>query len=140
MNGQFTLHVLGTHGDPMVHMTRRRRAEIVLFGAHQEFLTPIAVRAGHRILVTAGPGSQSITVSRYEVGKPDQRKTVSTQVADVIRTAVEFGASYPYIAQMLIQAHKQRNLVSRLEIDALPRAGRVYHRNRVAAGSLPKRF
>ena len=49
-------------------------------------------------------------------------------MSDVIRTAVEFGASYPDVAQMLLQAAKQQNLTSRIEIDALPQGGREFVR------------
>ncbi|HIQ21394.1 MAG TPA: hypothetical protein EYH34_09205, partial [Planctomycetes bacterium] len=132
MNGQFSLHVLDTRGEPILHLTHRKRAEIVLFGADQRFLPPMAVRAGNHILVTAQPGSETVTLSRYEPGRPDRRRTVSTLVADVIRAAVDLGASYPDVAQMLIQANNQHNLASRLEIDALPRADRRYHRRRRA--------
>src|SRR5690606_27908 len=38
------------------------------------------------------------------------------------------GATYPDIAQMLIQAEKGHNLEGRIELDALPRAGREYLR------------
>ena len=71
-------------------------------------------------LVTAQPGTDRIILSKYQAGHPDKRKEVSTRVADVIRTAVEFGASYPDIAQLLLQAAKQQNLSGRIEIDALP--------------------
>lgn len=128
VNDEFALHVLDTKGDPMIHLTHRKRAEIVLFGADQTFRTPMAVRAGNHILVTSSPGSETITVSRYETGEEDLRRDVSNRVADVIRTAAEFGASYPDIAQMLVQAEKQYNVRGRIEIDALPQAGRVYYR------------
>ena len=128
LNGQFSLHVLETQGPPMIHLTNRRRAEIVLFGSDQRFRTPIAVRAGNHILVTAPPGSDTINISRYEVGKRDQRQTVSSQVAAVIRAVVEMGASYPDVAQMLVQADNQHNVSARIEIDALPKAGRIYYR------------
>jgi flagellar basal body P-ring protein FlgI len=125
---QFLLHVLETAGDPMIHVTHRRKAEIVLFGANQEFHTPLVIRAGRNILVTAQPGSNTITVSRYEIGRSEERRIVSPRVADVIRAAAELGASYPDVAGMLVQAEKQHNLPGRIEIDALPRAGRLYVR------------
>ncbi len=129
MNGQFFLHVLHTQGQPIVHLTHRRRPEVVLFGAEQRLLPPLFLRAGNHILVTAQPGSQTVTLARYEPGQPDRRRVVSTRVADVVRAAVELGASYPDVAQMLIEADKQHNLPGRLAIDALPRAGRHYLRD-----------
>jgi hypothetical protein len=128
LNKDFWLHVLPTKGNSMLHMTQRKRAEIVLFGEDQEFQTPIAVRAGNHILVTSKPGSNGIVVSRFSARGDDQRKTVSRRVADVIRAAAELGATYPDIALLLVQADQQKNMQGRFEIDALPRAGRYFDR------------
>lgn len=128
LSDQFTLHVLDTEGSPMVHLTNRRKAEVVIFNAEQELETPIAVRAGDHILITAPSGSETIVVSRYEVGRPDQRKVVSRNIAEVVRAVTEMGASYPDVAQMLVQADQQQNLPGALAIDALPKIGRVYYR------------
>ncbi|MCA9068340.1 MAG: flagellar basal body P-ring protein FlgI [Planctomycetaceae bacterium] len=128
LNDQFTLHVLETTGTPLVHLTNRRKAEVVLFNSDQKFDTPIALRAGEHILITGSPGSETIAVSRYEVGRPDQRQEVSRNIADVIRAVSSMGASYPDVAQMLVQAEQQHNLPGSLEIDALPKAGRTYFR------------
>lgn len=124
----FALHTLPTTGESIIHLTQHRRSEIVLFGDEQRFKTPMVVRAGNHILVTAQPGTDRIVISKYQAGQPDKRKEVSTRVAEVIRTAVEFGASYPDVAQLLLQAAKQQNLTGRMEIDALPQGGREYVR------------
>ena len=58
LGGEFSYHVLGTGGPPMIHVTRNRRPEIVLFGQDQRFLTPLAVNAGNQVMVTStGPGA-----------------------------------------------------------------------------------
>jgi len=128
MNDQFSLHVLPTTGPPMVHLTRHKKSEVVVFGADQRLKTPLALRAGRNILVTADPRADRVVVTRYDVGEREQRKVVSTRVADVIRTAAELGATYPEIAQLLSQADRLHVLPGRVEIDALPEAGRFYHR------------
>jgi hypothetical protein len=128
LGDEFWLHVLETDGEPMIHLTKNRKAEIVLFGTDQRFKTPLTARAGVHILVTAQAGSDEVTVSRYEVGEEDQREVVSTRVADVIRAVAKLGATYPDIAQFLIQAARQENTSGRLEFDALPQAGRIYYR------------
>jgi flagellar basal body P-ring protein FlgI len=130
LNDQFLLRVLATSGPPMVHLTRHKKSEIAVFGADQRLKTPLALRAGRNILVTAGPRSDTISVTRFEVGKREMRKTISTRVADVIRTVAEFGASYPEVAQLLTQAHRQHILPGSVELDALPEAGRIYYRGR----------
>src|SRR5262249_39734690 len=128
MPSGFKLHVLDTTGPAMVHLTTHKKSEIVLFGAHQRLNTPVAIQAGEHIRISAPVGSDTVTISRYQLGKPDRRKVVSTELAEIIRTVAseEFDASYPDVAQMLIQASKQMILSSRLEIDALPESGRMY--------------
>lgn len=128
LNDQFLFHVVDTSGPPMVHVTHRKKSELVLFGAGQEFRRPLVLRAGKHILVTSSPGSDHVTVSRYEVGKPDMRREVSAQISEVVHTVAEFGGNYPEIVSMLIQADRQKNLPGQFAIDALPRIGRTYFR------------
>jgi hypothetical protein len=140
INDRFSLHVLATGGPPLVHLTNCKKTEVVLFGADQELRTPLFARAGTCILVSAPAGSTKVRVSRFAVGQEDQRKVVSTRVEDVILAVSELGATFPDVAQFLTEANAQRNLAGRLEIDALPRAGRFYERGRLADGadSAPK--
>jgi flagellar basal body P-ring protein FlgI len=125
---QFNLYVLRTKGEPMVHLTKHRVPEVVLFGADQRLQPPFALSAGRHILVSAAAGSEVVTVSRFEAGKPDRKKSVSLRLADVLRAIGELGASYPDAAQLLTQAERTSNLQGRLKFDALPQAGRIYHR------------
>ena len=128
LNDQFKLHLVDSNGPPMIHLTNRQKAEVVLFGHGQRFRTPLFARAGNHIMVRAADGSDTVTISRIELGKPDRRKVVSTRVADVILAVAEMDASYPDVVQLLAQADHRHNLPSRIYIDALPRAGRVYLR------------
>jgi hypothetical protein len=123
---QFKLHTLKTDGPPMVHITNCKKAEVVLFGSDQRVKTPIFARAGNNILVSGAPEADRIEVCRFEVGKEDQRKMVSTRLQDVIRALTEYGATFPDVNQFLTEADHQQNLAGHLEIDALPRAGRTY--------------
>ena len=122
------LHVIKTTANPMVHITHKAKSGILLQGPGQELRIPIAIRAGKDILVTAKSGSNMITIRRTRAGETSREKKVSPRLSDVIRTVAEFGASYPDIAQLLVQAERQNNLVGRLEIDSLPRSGRIYSR------------
>lgn len=132
LNDEFKLHVMDSTATPMIHLTRHKKSEVVLFGADQRLNTPVALRAGRHILVTAPARSGQIVVSRFDPGEPDRRKIISNRVADVIRTVAEFGASYPEIAQLLTQASNNGNIEGKIEIDALPEAGRVYYRGKKA--------
>jgi flagellar basal body P-ring protein FlgI len=127
--GEFQLHVLKSEGEPMVHLSMHRSPEIVLFNDDQRLRTPISLSAGRHILVTAPAGSDKVTVSRFEAGLDNDRQIVcGTKVADVIRAVSKLDASYPDVAQMLVQAENQANIDGRLQLDALPQAGRIYRR------------
>ncbi|MEZ6145664.1 MAG: flagellar basal body P-ring protein FlgI [Planctomycetaceae bacterium] len=129
MNEQFMMHVLPTEASPLIHLTTRKKAELVLFGDDQQFSAPLAINAGQHIWVTSQVGQDHVVVSRYEPGEPDRRVEVSTEIAEVIRTVVNLGASYPDVVQMLVQAEHQHNLPGTIAIDALPQAGRNFIRN-----------
>ncbi|MEW4530353.1 flagellar basal body P-ring protein FlgI [Maioricimonas sp. JC845] len=130
MEGKFKLHLIDSTGEPLVHLTRRKRSEIVLFGADQQFRTPMFVRAGRHIMIKGEPGSSYLTISRFATGERDRKERVTLRVADVIQAASAMGASYPDIVQMLVQAEKQHNLPGKIGIDALPPAGRTFIRRR----------
>ena len=132
LGGQFSYHVLDIPGSPMIHVTRNRRAEIVLFGRQQQFTTPLAINAGNQIMVTS-ISDDEISVSKFTTHDADEKRTVSTHVDDVIRAIVELGGSYPDVVQALHEAKAAGALSSRFEVDTLPEAGIPYER--VAKGS-----
>ncbi len=135
INDEFNLHVIPSKGEGMVHLTRRRVPEIVVFGDDQRFETPINLTAGRHIMITAPAGSETVTVSRLHANDADdQIEITSTRVAEVIQAVGRLKAAYPDVAQMLVLAAKQYNLPGRLEIDALPQSGRRYYRVASAAG------
>jgi flagellar basal body P-ring protein FlgI len=127
LGGDFRYHVLDVSGQPMIHVTRNRVAEIVLFGPKQELLTPLAINAGNDIMITSDGGDQ-IVVSKFATDNSDQKRTVSTRVDDVVRAVVDLGGTYPDIVQALQEAKDAGALASRFEVDALPEAGRAYDR------------
>jgi len=47
LNRQFFLHELDTTGEPMIHLTHHKKAEVVIFGARQRLQTPVAYVLGH---------------------------------------------------------------------------------------------
>ncbi|MSR57541.1 MAG: hypothetical protein EXS05_07700 [Planctomycetaceae bacterium] len=126
--GEYSLHVIPGKGEPMVHLATHRVPEIVIFNDEQRLRTPISLSAGRHIMLTAPKGADTVKISRYEVDEEDEEVTCSTRVVDIIRAVSKMRASYPDIAQMLVQAERQSNIIGRLELDALPQAGRLYHR------------
>lgn len=128
MPGDFLLRVVDCQGEPMVHVTRRKKSEIVVFGADQVFRAPMVASAGKEFLVKAEPGRSTVTVSRIVPGQDVQRQQVPARVADVVRALGRMQARYPDIVQLLIEAERQHNLPGPIGIDELPRAGRTYLR------------
>ena len=134
-NDEFHLHVIKSQGESMVHLTRFRVPQVVVFGADQKLRTPISLSAGRHIMITAPSGSDVVTVSRFESHAPDQQVITTRNVVDIIRAVGKLKAAYPDVAQMLVQANRQSNLPGRFEIDAMPQAGRIYHRVARAGGN-----
>ena len=135
INSQFKLHVMPTTGKPMIHLTQQQKAEVVLFGDDLAFRTPLLVKAGQKIYVTANEGDDEIKLSIHTVDR-DVVKKVPNRLTDVIMAVGELNGSYPDVAQMLIQADRQNNLTGTIGIDALPAPGRMYYRPNTA-GKLP---
>ena len=136
LGGQFGFHMLGTKGPTMIHVTRSYRPEVVIFGHEQKLQTPFVLEAGKSILVK-GTAPDKVTVSRFAVGKPDQKRLVSSNVDEIIRAIVELGGTYPDVVQALQHAKNNHALAARFEVDALPDGDREYrHKDGLAEGSV----
>jgi hypothetical protein len=109
----------------MIHVTRSYRPEIVLFGHDQALEASFLLEAGKSILVKATAGDR-VTVSKFAVGQPDQKRVVGTKVDEVIRAIVVLGGTYPDVVQALQQAKSCHALSGRFEVDALPDNDRSY--------------
>lgn len=125
---QFHYSVLPSSQEPMIHVTKSRRPELVLFGEDQKILTPCLIKAGPRIRIYSDGGNE-ISISRYGQNQLDQKRIVENQVDKVVRAIVDLDGTYPDVVQFLQEAKAKGLLLSRFEIDALPDAGRRYHRN-----------
>jgi flagellar basal body P-ring protein FlgI len=132
LGGQFSYHVLNTAGPPMIHVTRSFRPEVTLFGHEQCLEPPFVLEAGRSILVK-GTASDRVTVSKFVVGQPDQKRQVTNKIDDIIRAIVELGGQYPDVVQALQQAKASHALAGRFEVDALPDGGRAYRQKEQAA-------
>jgi Flagellar basal-body P-ring protein len=132
LEGNCTLHAIPSTAKPLIHMTRFKKAEIVVFDDQQQLQMPLVLRAGHRILVQNSAQNDKVVLKRIAPGEQIQVREVSPRVIDVIRAASELGAQYPDIVQMLVQAERQHNLPGKIAIDELPQPGRVYERPSVS--------
>ncbi len=124
----FALYVVESEGPPMVHVSRSRRSEIVIFGRQQKLLTPIVLGTGP-ILLNAAENDEKVELSKIvpsRVFDSDTRITSSLELVEVVRKTANLGATYPEIVTILEAAFRQRNLPGQLVVDAVPIARREY--------------
>jgi flagellar basal body P-ring protein FlgI len=124
----FALYIVDSEGPPLVHVSRTRRSEIVVFGRQQRLLPPIVLGSGP-ILLNAADNDDKIEVSKImpsRFGDADTKIRTSLDLGEVIRTAANLGASYPEVVAILESAHRQRNLAGALVVDAVPASNRQY--------------
>jgi hypothetical protein len=129
LGGILSLHIVGTMGEPMVHITRSRRPEIVLFGTDQPLRPPIMLFAGNKITVT-GDGLNGLCVRCHSSGDDeDVTEKCPATLDQLIPLLVRLGATYPDVIQVVNDARQNHCLSSRVVFDRLPRSGRTYLRN-----------
>jgi hypothetical protein len=126
---RFLMHVIDAPGEPMVHVTRRRSPEVVIFGPEQTLRLPAVLNAGRHIRVIGATGDHEVDVILYKLNEEPQRQRVSNHVVDIIRACGDLGATYPDIVQLLIEAEQQHNFTGQFGIDRMPQAGRMYLTN-----------
>jgi len=125
----FALYVVDCEGPPMVHVSRTRRSEVVVFGRGQKLLTPVVLGGPTSLLLNAAEGDDSVQISRIESRgpeDPDVKVACPLELGEVIREAAQLGASYPEILAILRGADRQKNLPGPLLIDAAPAPGTAY--------------
>ncbi len=122
----FSYHVVGTTGEPMIHFSRARRPEIVLFGIDQSVSNQF-LYVGKALTIRAREDG-SLSVSRYGTAAPDQHEICSTKVDSLLHALVQVGADYAEILEIMRHARQAGHLSSRLAINAVPKPGRPYQR------------
>jgi len=128
LDTKFCYHVLSTTGEPLIHITRSKRPEVVLFGAEIRLKNVQFLNAGKRIMLK-GLETGEIKVSRFAPGEEDKHETCSAELDKVIRAVVRFGAGYADVIQLLNEAKKAGCLDARIAVEALPTPGRKYQRS-----------
>ena len=124
----FNLYIVDSEGPPLIHISRSRRSEIVVFGRDQKLLPPIVLDTG-TIFLNASASDDKIELSKIVPSKfsdADVKTTTSLELAEVVRKTANLGASYPQIVAVLENAKRQRNLAGDLVVDAVPVSNRVY--------------
>jgi len=124
----FSLYVVDSEGPPLVHVSRTRRPEIVIFGRQQKLMPPIVLGAG-AILLNAAINDEKVELSKIvpsRFGDTDMKLTTTLDLAEVIRRTANLGASYPEVVSILESANRQKNLCGELVVDAVPNPSRLY--------------
>jgi len=125
---KFAFHMVSTKGEPMVHVSRSRRPEIVVFGHDLRLQPPSFLFAGKEIMIQQD-GADTVRMTRYAPGKDDVEEVCSTRIAEVVRTIVKLGGGYSEVFEALEEARDRNYLAGRLEVDALPLPGREFRRH-----------
>ena len=121
---RFYLHAIESDADPMLHFSKAKRAEIVVFGDDQTVAEDfLYVGSG---LTVRSINKDTLRISRYRNDGSDTRKKCSNRVTDLITALADEGVGYGQMLKMFRDAKKHETLNSRLVVHALPRSDRDY--------------
>ena len=115
--------IIDNESEPMLHFTRRERAEILIFNDSQTFSDQfLFVQSG---LTVKSNGDGTVSVANYRAD--NSSKTIcSDRVSDVFQTVTQSGFGYATLLRLARQAKKEGTLNARLAVDATPKVGRQY--------------
>lgn len=125
VNESFWLHRALPNGEPLVHFSTSRRAEVILFGQDPMLRPPFAISAGE-FNITASAENQQCTIGHFSTHYGVSHRQCSFKIEDILRVLADEGAMYPEIVEVLRQAHARGNGDCRIVNDALPQATSVY--------------
>lgn len=125
---KFRYHLIATTGEPLVHITRTRMPEIVIFGHEQRVKPTSFLFAGKKIMVQSLQNGD-LSVRRYAAGSDTVEETCPAELDKLIRTVVKVGGGYAEVVQLLQGAKKAGCLEARLAVEAVPRPDRKYYRD-----------
>ena len=137
----FALFIVESEGPPVIHISRTRRSEVVVFGRNQMLQPPIVLGAGP-VLLNAAPSDDSVDISKIvpsKFGNADVKVRSSLDVGDVIRHVANMGSTYPEIIAILEAAFKQKNLPGPLFVDSVPTSNLEYLEKSILGESKPKK-
>jgi flagellar P-ring protein FlgI/HEAT repeat protein len=128
LDKKFRYHVVPTTGEPLVHVSRSRVPEIVVFGHEQRVRNVSLLHAGKRILIMPTDGGE-LRAGRYDPGKETTYETFPAELDKLIRVVVKLGGGYAEVIQCLQEAKAGGCLEGRLAVEAMPRPDRKYYRD-----------
>jgi len=137
--GGFRYHLVASNSEPLIHLARTKRPEIVLFGHEQRLRPPSEsqwLEAGPKILVK-GDGD-NLRVSRFGAGEDgDKIESCPATVDGMIRAIVKVGGTYANVVSGLQSAREKGLLDTRIAVEALPKPTREYERDEEESAPSP---
>ncbi|MDG3005602.1 flagellar basal body P-ring protein FlgI [Paludisphaera mucosa] len=124
----FALYIVDSEGPPVVHVSRTRRSEIVVFGRGQNLVPPLVLGQGD-ILLNAADHDDAVDISKIvpsRFGDSDVKIHSSLEIGEVIRHVARLGATYPDVVAIIEAADRQKNLPGPLFVDSVPKANMKY--------------
>ena len=138
LSQDFYFHVIPSKTEPMLHVSRSKSPELVLFGEGQSVSEDFFyVESG---LTIKGDGKGSVKIVRYVPGEDEIRQVSSTLLAELIPALSKMGCSYSMLIRMLRDAKQNDMLQTRLVFDAIPKRRRKYTGNNPDANERSSRY
>ncbi len=122
----FYLHIVPSESFPLMHFSRARRPEIVLFGPEQTVNDSfLIIQPG--LTMKAGEDAE-IKITQFTRRDGDKTVVCSSLISDLIREMVELDMDYGQILEIFQKAKTAGMLETKLVIDATPDPRRQYRR------------
>ncbi len=122
--GEFMLHELNTDVRPMVHFSKTKRQEVVLFGNDQKFNSRlIYVKSG---LTVKALDESRIQFQLYLPRQQEKKIVSSSRVSDVIDVMASLGYDYGDVLTLMKEAKRVGAFESQLVINAVPQLSNSY--------------
>ena len=120
LSDEFYLHDIASDADGMIHFSRTKRPEIVVFGNQKVSEDFIFLQPG---ITARAIDKDRVRIIRFRPGAGEVKLTCSTEIAELIKTLSRFGVDYTTILEMCREADNADTLNARLVINAAPKIG-----------------
>jgi hypothetical protein len=128
--GSFWLYEVPSTAPPAVLVSLRQSPEIVLLGSTAPVRIPEFMMGPNGLMIRRDPSHpQSLRISRFQVGKDDQRTIVDNSVTSLVQGIYSVGGHYGDVIAVLRMAKDKGYMSDQLAIDPLPESLRTYHRD-----------
>lgn len=120
LSNEFHFHYIPSDASSMIHFSRAKRPEIVVFGNERVAEDFIFVQAG---MTARAIDRDRVRIVRYDPVDGEVRLTCSSSITELIKTLTRFKVDYSTILEMCREADGSGTLNSRLVVNAAPRVG-----------------